>query len=199
MLHTNRHTSAPSLNLSSATMARVGVVGALVAAALSNGCSSKNNPRQAEKPTPTTPEIIPVDPLVAESTLAFNAGQTMGKTHLVYCNSSGRHVSQHSQPRHFSLNKTDAADRGGFTHWDVSVSQEKGLPQFQMSNFEVWRSIQMEELLSRSDIKEILKTPGTGILFSVDGSAFQTFLQGDRIHMQQVEPVKPFLVLAAQR
>lgn len=185
-----------SEDLSSSRISRVGIFAALVATALSEGCGRQ----QPVEPLSSREETaVPVDPLVAESDLAFQVGTRMGKESLVYFNASGRHATYFSHSREFSVNELGTKEQGGLVGWDVSVSdKEKPLP-FTKSDFEAWRKTQMADLQNRSDIKERLQTPGSGILLSTDGSVFLTFLNGSRVEVKQLgDEVTPLVIAADQ-
>lgn len=194
MPHKKHCASQPPKDLSSTSVGRVGVFAAIVAAAIADGCGSGAKQAPIETPPPATEKAVPSDPLIAESYRAFSAAVRMGRDYLVYFNATGRHATHFTHSRELSLSESADGEQGGLAGWDVSVSDKLPPLPFKMSDFEAWRKTQMTELLNRADIKERLKTPDAGVLFSADGSVFLTVLLGDRIQMRQTDPVTPLVV-----
>jgi hypothetical protein len=55
-----------------------------------------------------------------------------------------------------------------------------------------WQEAQARELKNRPDVQRMLKIPGSGLLYSVEGNAFFISPVGEQVQVTRLNPVQPF-------
>lgn len=182
------------VDLTKSSARRVGVFATLVAAALSSeGCALAPK-QQSFVPMnpPATAPVAPISPTFREAQKAFDVAERMGFEHAAYIDSTGQHHTHMSGMREMSLDNGPRTRRSFFDNFDATFDYNGGTKTFKMGTFTDWQEAQARELKSRPDVQHMLRIPGSGLLYSVEGSAFCISPAGEQVHVTRLNPVQPF-------
>lgn len=179
------------VDIGTTSVRRVGVFAALVAAALSSeGCALA--PQRATVVPAHPPATAPVSPTFREAQKAFDLAERMGFQHSAYVDSNGQIHTNLKGMREMSLGDGPRTRRSFFDNFDATFERNGAARTFKMGSFTDWTEAQARELTSRPDVQRMLKTPGTGLLYSVEGNAFLVHPAGDPVQVTRLDPVRSF-------
>jgi len=181
-------------DMATTAIRRVGFISTLIAASLSEGCASMlHGPAHGPfNPPPATAPLAPAPATFREAQRAFDLAERMGFEHSAYIDSTGQRHTSMKGMRELSLDNGPRT-RGAFVDNLDATFTHNGAPRtFKMGAFSDWQEQQGRELLSRNDLQQMLKTPGSGVLFTVEGNAFFVKPFGDQAHFTKLAPVQPF-------
>jgi hypothetical protein len=181
-------------DITTSSVRRVGAFAALVAATLSSeGCAVA--PQRATfvpLNPPATAPVAPISPTLREAQKAFDIAEKMGLEHTIYVDSIGQQHSSMKGMREMSLGDGPQTRRSFFDNFDATFDYHGTAKTFKMGAFTDWHDAQARELKNRSDVQRMLKIPGSGLLYSVEGIAFFVYPSGEHVQVTRLDPVQPF-------
>lgn len=183
-----------SADITTSSVRRVGVFATLVAAALSSeGCAlAPKQPTLAPLNPSATAPVAPISPTFREAQKAFDLADRMGFEHSAYIDSTGQRHSHMTGMREMSLGNGPQTRRSFFDNFDATFDYNGGAKTFKMGAFTDWQEAQARDLKSRPDVQRMLKIPGSGLLYSIEGKALFIYPAGEQVQVTRLDPVQPF-------
>lgn len=181
-------------DITTSSVRRVGVFATLVAAALgSEGCAlAPKHPTFVPLNPPATAPVAPISQTFREAQKAFDVAERMGFEHTAYIDSTGQSHSHMKGMREMSLGSGPQTRRSFFDNFDATFDHNGGARTFKMGAFTDWQELQARDLKSRADVQRMLKIPGSGLLYTVEGKAFFIYPSGNQVQTTELAPVQPF-------
>ena len=182
-------------DITTSSVRRVGVFATLVAAALgSEGCASApKHPTFVPLNPPATAPVAPISQTFREAQKAFDVAERMGFEHTAYIDSMGQRHTSMKGMREMSLGDGPQTRRSFFDNFDATFNYNGEAKTFKMGALTDWQEAQARDLKNRPDVQRMLKIPGSGLLYSVDGNAFLIYPAGEQVQVSRLDPVQPFL------
>jgi len=183
-----------TVDITTTSVRRAGVFAALVAATLSSeGCAlAPQRATLVPSTPPATAPFAPISPTFREAQKAFDIAERMGLQHAAYLDSTGKVHTHLKGMREMSLGDGPNTRRSFFDNFDATVDRNGSAMTFKMGSFTDWTETQARELTSRADVQRLLKIPGSGLLFSVEGNAFLVHPSGEQVQVSRLAAVTPF-------
>lgn len=188
-------------DIATSSVRRAGVFATLVAAALgSEGCAlAPKHPTLVPLNPAATAPIAPVSPTFREAQKAFDVAERMGFEHTAYIDSAGQSHIHMKGMREMSLGGGPQTRRSFFDNFDATFDYNGGAKTFKMGAFTDWQEAQARDLTSRTDVQRMLRIPGSGLLFSIEGNAFFMYPAGEQVQVTRLDPVQPFFPRGTSR
>ena len=182
------------VDLTTTSVRRAGVFATLVAAALgSGGCAlAPKHPTLVPSSPPATAPLAPISATFREAQKAFDLAEKMGFQHSAYIDSTGQHHSSLKGMHEMSLGDGPQTRRSFFDNFDATLKHNGTETTFKMGAFTDWQEAQARELKNRPDVQRMLKIPGSGLLYSVEGNAFFISPVGEQAQVTRLNPVQSF-------
>ena len=175
-----------SNDLSSSSISRVGAVLAAIGTLFGEGCAGGPQRHNHMPPTPPVPHVAPLN----DFSHVVEAASHLKMENLTYFDSSGHYRSHFRETRELSLRDSVTTSQGISPDWDAAIKEKGALLKFKMSSFETWRAERITELKRRYQNREELTSPGSGIVFDINGEVAKTFPRGGTLHAEKLNDTK---------